>query len=65
MLFILYIVVSALVIAYFVGATLVLVFAMIDKQKDSTIDNRIVAFLLLLGLVVVPLLGVLTSLPGR
>lgn len=65
MMLILYILVSAAVVAYFVGFGIVLVFAMFDPQKDSTPDNKIVAFFLLLGLVVVPLLGVLTSLPAR
>lgn len=65
MMFLFYIVVASAVIAYFVGFGLVLVFAMFDKQKDSTMDNKIVAFFLFLGLIVVPLLGVITSLPGR
>jgi|GEM_PF-1639212 len=65
MMFILYIIVTTAVVAYFIGFSIVLIFAMIDKQKDSTMDNKIVAFFLLLGLVVVPLLGVITSLPDR
>jgi hypothetical protein len=65
MMFIFYIIVSAAVVAYFVGFGIVLVFAMIDKQKDSTMDNKITAFFLFVGLIVVPLLGVITSLPGR
>lgn len=65
MMFLFYIVVTAAVVAYFLGFGIVLVFAMFDKQKDSTMDNKIVAFILLLGLIVVPLLGVITSLPGR
>jgi len=63
MLFILYIIGAGAVIAYFVGFCIVLIMGILDKQRDTTADNRIVAFLLLLGLVVVPLLGVLTSLP--
>lgn len=65
MMFILYIVVTIAVIAYFVGFGIVIIFALFDKQRDTTMDNRIVAFLLLLGFIAVPLLGVLTSLPGR
>lgn len=65
MMLILYIIVTIAVVAYFLGFGIVLVFAMFDPQKDSTMDNKIVAFFLLLGLVVVPFLGVITSLPGR
>lgn len=64
MFFIFKLIVTAAVIAYFVGFGLVLIFAILDKAKDSTMDNKIVAFMLLLGLIIVPLFGVLTSLPN-
>lgn len=65
MFFIFKLIVAIAVIAYFIGFGLVLVFAMFDKSKDSTMDNKIVAFMLLLGLILVPLFGVITSLPER
>lgn len=64
MLFILYIIATVAVLAYFVGFGIVLIFGIIDKQ-GGTVDNQIVAFMLLIGLIVVPLFGVLTSLPGH
>jgi hypothetical protein len=63
MFFIFKLIVTIAVIAYFIGFGIVLIFAILDKAKDSTMDNKIVAFMLLLGLILVPLFGVLTSLP--
>lgn len=65
MFFIFKLIVTAAVIAYFAGFALVLIFAMTDKSKDSTADNKIVAFMLFIGLILVPLFGVLTSLPEQ
>lgn len=54
----------ALLIAafYFFGIGGFLVFALLDKQKDSTVENKVVAIVLFLALIVMPALGVFYSL---
>lgn len=47
---------------YFIGIGGVLLFAFFDQQKDSTTENRVVAILLFLALIVTPALGILFSL---
>jgi hypothetical protein len=49
-------------LAYFIVLGGALVFGIVDKQPSNTFDNRVVAVLLFIGLIVIPLFGVIGSL---
>jgi hypothetical protein len=47
---------------YFVGVGGLLIFGFFDRQKDSLIENRVIAVFLFIALIVMPAFGIIYSL---
>ncbi len=60
--FFLHLIAIIVAVVYFLGIGGMLIFAFVDRQKDSLTENRVVAVLLFIGLIVAPAFGILYSL---
>lgn len=52
----------AIAATYFIAFGVALLMGLFDRQKDSTTDNKVVVFLMIIVILVVPLFGMVSYL---